>query len=273
MAFRRIALSLLVVAAVAAACSSGEDAGISVEEPIGAPDDGAAEAAPINHAPSVIKDALVEMQVARDKLNAAAQDIVDLTTGPRIDGFLVSSVVDLERGYGYGKISVKVPSSRFEQVIGDLSSIGRITVQHLQGQDLSADFLQARASIATAEDRVASLLRQLEGTEDRAARFEIRQDISETKDDLARFEQNESYIEGQTAYSDIEVALDGTQPVGPPQKPVFERALGTATDISVAIGSGVVLAAGVVVPLGVVAVVLYLIGAPIFRRFRPRLET
>ena len=285
MAFRRIALSILVVAALAAACASDEpEAGISVDEPIGAPDGGGEydgsstassssgeRAASVDPGPSVIKDASVAMEVASDELTAAAQKIVDLTTGPRVDGYLVSSVVDLENGYGYGEVAVKVPSSRFEQVVGDLASIGRITLQRLQGEDLSSDFLQARASVARAEDDIASLLRQLDKTDDAAVRFQIRQDIADAKHELARFQQNETYIRGETAYSNVEVALEGTRPAPPPAEPVFERALGTAKAISLAIGSGLVLAAGVLIPLGVVAFLLYLIGGPIVRKLKPRL--
>lgn len=277
MAVRRIAFSVVIVALLAAACAGdGDEAGVSMEEPIGAPEAGSdygSASGATDRGPSVVKEASVELEVPGDELSSAAQEVVDLATDPKTGGYLASSVVDLDDGYGYGAVKIKVPSPNFEPVVNDLAGIGRMMRQRLEGQDLSDDFLAARTKVQLAQQRVASLLRRLDRTDDRAEIFELRQDIADAKDDLVRLQQNKSYVEGATSYSTIDVALTGAAPPPPPEKPAIERAVATAKSITLAILSGIVLAAGVIVPVGALVIVLWLIGAPIMRRLKPRLET
>jgi Domain of unknown function (DUF4349) len=285
MAWGRISLSLasvVVIGLVATACSVGSDdsEGVSIDQPIGAPDTGSsfdegssAQATAIDSGPSVVKTASVELDVVTDELSSAAQAVVDMATSSKVGGFLVTSVVDLDEGFGSGNVVVRVPAPHFEEVVGDLETVGDITRQELEGQDLTADFLDTHARLRQARSRLATLLDRLRRNEDPAARLELREDLQTSRDALRRLRQNESFITGQTAYSTIDVALTGKQPPAPPQPPAFERASATAKTIVLAIASGAVLAAGVIVPIGVLLLVLYLVGATIVRRLKPRLES
>ena len=272
MAFGRLGVTVAVTMAVAVgatACGGdgGDEASVSINDPIGAPDSGVGTTGP-----SVVKNASLEVEVAQKRLSSAAQSVIDLATSSRVGGFLVSSVVDLERGYGIGNVVVKVPAPRFEGVVADLGEVGQVTRQQLAGRDLTSKFLETHAKVLRARARTAGLLSRLARTDDPGARFQLREDLAAARDELRRLEQNETYIEGETAYSTIQVALAGKRPPAPPEKPAFERALTTAKKITVAIGSGVVLTAGVVIPIGALLVALYLVGAPIVRRARPRLR-
>ena len=262
---RRIAVLLIVIGLAAVACSSGDESGgaMSVEEPIGAPNDGRVSA-------SVLKNAAIDIEVVESKLTGAAQKVVDVVTSNHIGGFMVSSLIDLEGEHGFGKVVAKVPAPNFEEAVTNLGAIGEVTRQELRGQDLTEDFLATSARINVVEGRIANLLSRLSGTEDSGVRFQLRQDLATAREDLRRLENDQTYIEGQTSYSTIDVALTGVVPPAPAEKPVFERALGTAKSIVVAIASGLVLAAGVIVPIGLVAFVVYLVGAPVVRRFRAR---
>lgn len=133
MRLRRISLGLVVAAAALAGCAGSDDAAISVEEPIGAP----APVPTLDDAPSVAKSARVEMDVARADLAEAAQAVVDLATSPKIDGYLASSVVDLDDGNGSAAILVQVPSARFEQTVTELGRIGEVTRQEMLGRQVA----------------------------------------------------------------------------------------------------------------------------------------
>ncbi|HYO60400.1 MAG TPA: DUF4349 domain-containing protein [Actinomycetota bacterium] len=145
---RRMAVSLMVAGLALAACGGDDDAGIEVEEPIGAPQEGGAY--DVTAGPSVSKAASIDLEVARDELGDAAQAVVDLATSPKVGGFLVSSIVDLDDEHGSGAIVVEVPSARFEQSVVELSAIGELTRQEMSGADVTptaASTKEERASV------------------------------------------------------------------------------------------------------------------------------
>lgn len=137
---RRIAALLTVAALALGACGGdSDDAGVTVDEPIGAPEPHVTlePDVALEPPPSVAKSARVEMEVARSEVSAAAQAVVDLATSPKIDGYLSSSVVDLEHDYGSAVILVHVPVGRFEQAMADLGGIGEVTRQEMAGRQLA----------------------------------------------------------------------------------------------------------------------------------------
>ncbi|HEX2294866.1 MAG TPA: hypothetical protein VHN37_06110 [Actinomycetota bacterium] len=148
MRLRRIQ-AVLVLAALAIGACGGDDAdtGITVEEPIGAPEPGIASAAP-----SVEKSARVDMEVARAQLSEAAQAVVDLATSPKVGGFLTSSVVDVQDAYGSAIVLVQVPAERFEQTVADLSRIGDVVRQEMAGEQLAEPGMKRAERAAAAAE-------------------------------------------------------------------------------------------------------------------------
>ena len=274
MAFRRIAASLLVGMAVLGACASGGDdgGGITFSDPVAEQDPQDVSRAATDAPAAVVKDAQVHMSVARGDLTSAAQQIVDLVVGPRVGGFLSRSVLDRDDGHGTANVLVKVPAFTFEDVVSELNQIGDVRRQFVQGDDRSEDFARARQKVELAEDRVESLLKLVDETDDAAARFDLRQRIAAAKTDLDTHRNDQSFLEAQTTFSTIDVYLTARPPVTP-ERPAIERATGTAKDITLAIASGLVLTAGVVLPIAVVLLPLYVIAARVRRRWRVRLES
>jgi hypothetical protein len=280
MAFRRIAVALVVIGLGAVGCagsddSSGDAGGISVEEPIGAPDSETSTSsgtASLDADPSVVKTASLQVDVKRDLLDQAAQSVVDLATSPKVGGFLVSSVIDEQQGYGVGRVVVQVPADHFESTVGELAGVGHITRQELEGRDLTPDFLAARSALRTVRARTARVIGKLDANEDPSIAFRLRQRLGELRRQRHSLEQNATDIDAQTTYSTIAVSLNGLRPPPTPEKPAIERSLRTAKSIAIVIASGAVLAAGVVVPLGLLALVLYMVFASVARRVKPRLE-
>lgn len=277
MSLRRLALPVVVIAVLAVACGGENDEGsngIELEQPIGAPESDpnyeSSSGGSVETGPPVVKQATLDMEVAHDELNSTAQEVVELATSPKVGGFLVSSTVDLRDGYGTGSVTVQVPSPRFEGVVGELSSVGDLTRQQLQGQDLTPDFLANRARLNRTRKQTAGLIGRLERSDDQATKFQLRAELRESRELLRSLRTDERYIQTQTAYSSIAVSLAAKQPPPPPEKTSLEQALVNAKSIALGIASGAILTAGIVLPIGALALVLYLAGAPLFRRLRPR---
>ncbi|HWL65566.1 MAG TPA: DUF4349 domain-containing protein [Actinomycetota bacterium] len=268
---RASALILLAALLMAPACGGGEgdsSAAIGLNDPIGAPEEDPTSAPSLAEDPSVIKTASVQMDVSRPDLNAAAQSVVDLATTDAVGGFLVSSVLDTNDGFGMAQVVVKVPSPVFEDVVSGLEDVGNITRQELEGEDLSGSALAVHARLRETRARFGSLMRRIQRSDDGIVRAELRTALRDVRGNLTRLENDESHIQRVTSFSTIDVAIVGKQPPAPPQKPALERSIETAMNIMVSIASGVILAAGVVVPLALIAVVIYLIWRSFVRRLR-----
>jgi hypothetical protein len=222
----RMAAVVLVAGLVLGACGGDDDHGVTASEPIGAPEDAASYDTAAG--PTVAKTASIDVEVPRSELGDSAQAVVDLATSPKIGGFLVSSVLDLEDGYGSGAILVEVPTDKFEQSVAELSGIGELTRQEMSGADWTADVAAAR-----------------------------------TKAERRR-------LRAETAYSPIDVALEGRRPPPAPAEPPLERALGTAKAILLAVASAGIVAGGAAIPVVVVLLALYLAWSRIARRLRVR---
>ena len=273
MRLRALALIPLAALLIAPACS-GSDAGATgggdsgAADPIGAPRDPAFAGGDPFGGTNVAKSASVEMDVPKDRLSGAAQAVVDLAVADTTGGFLVSSVVDIQQGFGMADVRVKVPSPSFETVVSDLEEIGHITRQELEGRALDNSFLSVNARLRRTRSQIASLLGRLDDTDDRAQRFELRSALRRARSKKASLERNRAYIEGITSYSTVDVSIEGRPPVGGPAAPPWERSLETAKSLTMSIVSGAILAAGVIVPLGGLALVIYLLVAPLVRRVR-----
>lgn len=270
MGFRRIALSLMLLAVVGAACGGeGDSASVELDNPIGVPakptraDGSSREVA-------VAKAASIHMDVPGEGLNRAAQSIVDIATSASVRGFLVSSVVDLTEAHGFGQVVISVPADRFEEVVAELNEVGDIKRQELEGEDLSPESLSARADLADARAKTADLIEHLGKEKDPAEKFRLRQAVRRSKNELRDLKGELGEVASQTSYSTLEVALAGREPPPPPPEPVFKRAWSMAASISATIASAVLLSLAVIVPIGAVLLLLYLLVVPVLRRARLR---
>ena len=278
MGLRRIGLILVVLVAFGTACGGDEEqgdsaGGISLDQSIGASSQGAPASATAGEAQSAVaKSAFAAMEVPRRDLDSAAQAVVDIATARDVGGYLVSSVYDRDDGHGAARVLVHVPSSEFELVVGKLGSIGEVKRQELAGEDISPEVMRAREDLRRARGRTAHLLRRLAAASDEATRFELRGLIRSSKGRVRSATQAMGRVGADVAIASIEVDLRATPPPPAPEKPVFERALGTAKTITLGIGSGAVLLAGVLVPIAALVAVLLVLGGPVLRRIKPHLQ-
>lgn len=137
---RNVVVAVVAALALGACGGDSDDAGVTVDEIAAAPETEATLEAP----PSVAKTGRVEMEVGRAAVSDAAQAVVDLATSPKVGGFLTSSVVDLEDGYGAAAILVHVPAETFEQTVSSLDSIGEVTRQEMAGEQLTEPGMSRR---------------------------------------------------------------------------------------------------------------------------------
>ena len=212
--------------------------------------------------PSVIKTAMVEVEVERGSFRDSVRDGV--ATAERYGGFVVTtSVEDEERGVG--SIVLRVPASRFGDALTDLEELGEVKSERVSGQDVGQEFvdLQARLRNFTAQEAV--LLRLMARAQSVVDTIRVQGELQGVQLEIERLRGRIRYLEDQTSLGTIEVRISEA---GAAREATGElgRAWERAKDGFIAVIAGVIASLGVLVPSAILIALIVFIVA----RLRPR---
>ncbi len=279
-----------VVGLLAAACSSGEDAGMAgggegggtVAEATGgdgatydesqgyaaqsASGRSAALAAPALQTAEqrVIKTAELELEVAASDFATAERAIRDVAR--RLDGLVQSAAID-DTGDRSGTLAIRVPSASFEAALNELDAIGDVKRQVIEGEDVGEEFvdLQARLRNGQAQERV--LLRLMDQADTVKASIRVQRELERVQQGIEQLQGRLRFLADQTSLSTITVELReaGAEPA---RVGTLGRAWDEAVDAFFTVISAVVVGAGFVLPMALFALLVALV----VRRVRPRLR-
>ena len=196
------------------------------------------------------------------------------------DGYVVQEEVhpgDEEDDRGYATIVISVPTAKLDQALGQLEEIGEVTERGMTSLDVTADYVDTSARIATLEvsvERTRALMDQATSIEDVVA---LERELSSREADLDALKAHAAALEGDVSRSTVTVSL--TQAVDAEEEPVEEAAvaggflhgLERGWDAFTTAGSAALTALGAVLPFAGLAA---LVALPVLalRRRRTRRE-
>ena len=287
--FVRMAALIVVLAALLGACAGSDDAGngdgaaqpsegaepegrkaldnmggVDAEETA---DDGAGGgftgAADLpGMAPAVIKNALLDIEVARDGLQEAVDDAI--AAAQNAGGFVLTTRLDDERS-GRGTIVLRVPAERFETVLATLDDLGDVRGRSVTGEDVSEEFVDLEARLRNFEAQETVLLRLMDRARSVSDTIKVQRELTGIQLEVERIRGRLRFLEDQTSLGTVTVKL--TEPgavvaAGSTLEKAWERAGGVA----LAFLSGLVVSLGVVVPAAILLAFAFLA----FKFVRPR---
>ena len=267
---------VVCLALAATACTAqGQDAGTATQEgggqlaeqpqsgeahgPAGDAAAGGAPGAP-DVRPSVIKTANLEVEVPRDAFGRSISEVGGIAA--RHGGYVVSTSVggaDARRG----SATVRVPAERFEQALGEIRALGEVGSEKVSGQDVGQEFVDLEARLRNLQAQETVLLRLYDEATTIQDTIQVQQEVSNVQLQIEEIRGRLNYLQDQTAFGTISVALaeEGVAAPG-----LLERAWDAAVDGFVGVVAGTVVALGYLLPFAVVAAIGFLI----YRRARPR---
>ena len=268
---RRIVVVLVLMTA---ACSgqgqfgTQEGSGQLAEEPAGGDAAGAPAADPAARPaaaapdvrPSVIKTANLEVEVPSDAFGRSISDVGAIAA--RHGGYVVSTSVggaDARRG----STTIRVPAERFEQALGEIRALGEVRSETVSGQDVGQEFVDLEARLRNLQAQEAVLLRLYDEAATIQDTIRVQQEVSNVQLQIEEIRGRLNYLQDQTAFGTISVALaeEGVAAPG-----LLERAWDAAIDGFVGVVAGAIVVLGYVLPFAIVAGLGFLI----FRRVRRR---
>lgn len=216
----------------------------------------------------VIKTASVSLSVGKGKLSGAHQSALEAVS--TAGGWVQSSqTADDQASY-----VLKVPGDKLDGVMGQLRKLGDVRSESIQGQDVSAEYVDLEARLRHWRAQEAVFVELMGKAKTIGETIQIQQQLSSVQQQIEQLEGRRRFLEGQTAYSTINlsVLVDGavakvdTEPASPT---TLARAWDRAAGATLAVLGGTLVVLGVVVPLALVLGVPALILLSVRRRRSP----
>jgi hypothetical protein len=214
---------------------------------------------------SIIKNGDVSVEVERDGLNEAVQEVVRLAA--RYQGYVVSTTLD-DSSSGTGVLVIRIPSQSFELALGAVKELGEVKRQQVTGQDVTAEFVDLEARLRNWTTQEAVLLRLMDRAQTISESIRVQAQLQQVQLEIERIRGRLDYLEDQTALGTLAVSFTETGAT-PGKASTIEKAWRDALGLGLGLVSGLIVATGVIVPLAI----LLLIGLLIFRQVKPRFTT
>ena len=177
----------------------------------------------------------------------------------RNGGFVLSSSTEQERT---GTFVLRIPARRFDRAIAEVRQLGDVRFQRIEGDDVTAEFIDFQTRLRILEQR-RSLLRSL--LNDADTTDEILRLSSMVEDVQLRIEQIQGqirFINDQVAEATLRVSItERNAPNTEPRTSVENPNLGSAWDLAVQgslrIVGAVIVGLGYLIPLTVLAALVW----------------
>ena len=231
---------------------------------------GGVEAGPteIGVGPKIVKTADIALEVKDGTFQEAfsnAEGIAD-----QHGGFIISSSTSGQEARS-GELTIRVPSQQFEEALAALKSVGILRSEQVDGQDVTADFVDLQARLRHAQIQERFFLTLLREADSISESISVNRHLQEAHLVVERLKGQLRLLRDQTSLGTITVRVH-EKGVAPESKDepnelasAWGRAIEGAEDVLVAVIVGL----GYLVPILVVLLIIWL-G---FRTVRSRVAT
>jgi hypothetical protein len=215
----------------------------------------------------IVRDGRIGITVNDGSFGEAVDDVTLIAE--RSGGFVLSSSTQNERS---GTFVLRIPARRFDRARAEIRELGDVRFEEVQGDDVTAEFIDFKTRLSVLEQRRA-LLRGL--LDDATTTDEILRLSSLVEDVQLRIEGIQGqlrFINDQVAEATLRVSVqERNAPNTEPRESVQNPNLGSAWDLAIQgflrIVSAVIVGLGYLIPLTILAAILW-VGAVVLRRRR-----
>ena len=213
----------------------------------------------------IVKTAVLSVGVDKGGLSEAYQAAQDAAA--RAGGWVQAS----ERATDQATLVVKVPSDRFDTVLGSLRKLGEVRTDSVAGEDVSAEYVDLEARLKHWRAQEAVFLELMAKAKSIPETISIQQQLSVIQEQIEQHEGRRRYLDGQTAYSTVRLSLlesgaVAKEPGDGAGRTTLARAWERAVGATLAVVGGSLVVLGVVVPLGLIVGIPALVFALARRR-------
>lgn len=207
---------------------------------------------PIAGSGRVIKNISLEVRIKKDEFQRQFARAGSLAE--QFGGFVTNSQVSETDGkLASGTLTIRVPSNRFEEAVGRLKGLGKVTAEDRSGQDVSKEFVDLEARLKQAKTEEAFFLRMMDQAENISDMIQVQSQLSGVQLRIEEIQGQLNYLKDQTALSTVSVRIyePGAPTSGKPQP--LTKAWDSAVDGFQSVVGGLVVALGWLAPFALIA--------------------
>jgi hypothetical protein len=147
------------------------------------------------------------MSIEADNYNDTESKVKQIVNG--LNGYVTNSTSQLNAsGKKQGSITIRVSSAKFDELISQLSGIGKVMNQNISGKDVTEEYMDADARLRTQRELESRLLKLLsEKTSTLSAIVEVEQKLAAVRENIEKTEGRMKYLKDQASYSTITVSV------------------------------------------------------------------
>jgi hypothetical protein len=199
----------------------------------------------------VIKNISLEIEIKKDQFQRQFSRAG--TLAEQFGGFVTNSQVgETEGKLASGALTIRVPSDRFEEAVGRLKGLGKVTAEDRSGQDVSKEFVDLEARLKQAKAEEAFFLRLMDEARGISDMIQVQSQLSGVQLRIEEIQGQLNYYRDQTNLSTISVRIyEPGAPLGGRPQPLAE-AVGRALDGFQSVIGGLVIAIGWLAPFALI---------------------
>ena len=150
---------------------------------------------------------------------------------------------------------IKMPASKYDQGVGELSTIGKVETVNSTAEDVGEEFVDVTARVTNArrlEERIITLLSTRTAKLDEVLRVE--HELARVREEIERYEGRLRFLSTRAATSTLTITVHEPAPIlgnNPGENPIA-AALRHAWKNFVALVAGIIASLGVVIPLALI---------------------
>jgi hypothetical protein len=219
--------------------------------------------------PRIIETAQVSLVTRRGEFGRSFDRATQIAR--TFGGYVESSSTSGVRNK-YGQLTIRVPSSRFQQALGQLKTLGRVEGQTLSGQDVTAQYVDLQARRRNWEAQERALLALMARATTIGQTLRIQNELSQVQMRIEELKGQLQVLNDQTTFATIQVAMRERGSATHPNEPKkdHQSTLGQAWDDArhgfVGVLAAVVVGLGYLIPITALLALVWLW----VRRTRPR---
>jgi hypothetical protein len=269
-------MALAASAALLLGGCAGADQGAAGDGEAGAPVPGArgapqleavgGAAAPLPRlGPSVIKTAALRLEVDPGGVQEAVSAATD--AAGRQGGFILRSESLQE---DRATLVLRVPSRRFESALAELSRLGDVEREVIDGEDVGEEFVDLGARLRNLQAEQAVMLRLFNQAASIPDTIRVQNEVSAVQLQIEQIRGRLRFLRDQTSFGTITLSIverGAEEGAG-----VIERSWNQALHGLVAIAGGVITVIGYLIPIAVLALAGFVLVRLFMRRVLPRLD-